>query len=388
MCRLTDKNGHEATPTTEKLPSSPPPTLSSLSSSTNDKGGNSSSPSLLTLLRLPICATGICVSYLCYGYFQERLFSDPNERLGPSFVLVTSCITNVFVALIWKNLQQRHQDDTASTQQQTEDTTKPAILHHKLLVATAFCYVAAMTSSNEAIPLVSYPVAVLAKSCKLIPIMIVGQFVERKLYSWTEWTAALLISSGICLFHFSRMAAASSDDHSNNATTKDETTYGMGLLLLSLLLDGLLSSCQNLLKRAKALPHEHFTYRQPNAVETMLYVNLYALLFLVPWTHYNGQLTDVGRLWDSATKLLILNGAVGCGQVFIFLTVTWYSSIMTTTITTTRKFFTILLSVHSFGHVFTSVQWVSVALVFCGLYLSIIQQQRSKSVKDHMAKQD
>ena len=72
-----------------------------------------------------------------------------------------------------------------------------------------------------------------------------------------------------------------------------------------------------------------------------------------------------------ASSILILNITVAIGQIFIFLSLTWFSSITTTTITTTRKFFTILVSVLSFGHSFTTTQWVAVIIVFVGLYISI-----------------
>ena len=70
--------------------------------------------------------------------------------------------------------------------------------------------------------------------------------------------------------------------------------------------------------------------------------------------------------------LLQFNLSASLGQVFIFLTVHHFSPLTCTTITTTRKFFTILLSVYKFGHVLGAVQWLSVALVFAGLYLEIV----------------
>mmetsp|Transcript_18737 Transcript_18737/g.24127 ORF Transcript_18737/g.24127 Transcript_18737/m.24127 type:complete len:424 (+) Transcript_18737:107-1378(+) len=364
----------------------------SVGSNANDSLTPSSSPSLSSwswvslgrILQLPICATGICVSYLYYGWFQERLFTNPQERLGPSFVLVTSCITNTIVALIWQELS-RQITTTTSTEKPIKAATPAAtspsrassssLLNHKLLIVTAGLYVGAMTFSNEAVPLVSYPVAVLAKSCKLIPIMLVGQFVEHKLYSASEWLAALLISAGIVVFHLSQMVHQSAATH--------HQTIGMALLGLSLFCDGLLSSCQNLLKR----PMKKEGYHPPNAAQTMLFVNLYALLYLVPWTIYNGQMQDgTERFWQASSRLVIVNGAVGFGQIFIFLTCAWYDPIVTTTITTTRKFFTIILSVHTYGHVFSALQWTAVAMVFCGLYLSILGQQQGKKNKN-VAKQ-
>ena len=349
-------------------------------------------------LRLPFCAAGICVSFLCCGILEEMLFNS--QRLGASFVLVSSCLTNTVVALVWKAIQERVAAGPTSTPSSSLSslavmkTTLPP-LHHKLFFLTAGCFVGTMECCNQAIPRVSYPFVVLAKSCKLLPIMLVGQWVEGKRYATTEWMAACFISMGVVLFQFSRMAAA------KNSSTAPDTAevhdwWGMALLVLSLILDGFLGSCQSLLKRPSEalsssktrLPH----HRVPNAVETMLYVNLYALLFLVPFTCCTGQMQDgwnhilqsihtshceamsMGDNLNNVNsnlgfRLFILNIASGCGQVFVFLTLTWYSPVMTTTITTTRKFFTILLSVQTFGHGFSNRHWISVAMVFTGLVI-------------------
>jgi UDP-galactose transporter B1 len=302
-----------------------------------------------------------------------------------------------------------------------------------------------MTCSNEAIQYVSFPVAVLAKSCKLIPTMLVGQTVEGKLYSAREWWAALAISAGILLFHWSRNNMEQQQQQQPNGTEIEgdddddddgRATYGMMLLLISLVMDGVLSSCQNFLKRPPASTEMSATiesdpvtggtlltltpgrtaYRPPNAVETMLYVNLYSLLFLIPACVYTGQWQHgVDALRNSSSsssgldhnassqcqddgtssllsssssssqslvqKILILNATAAAGQVFIFLTITWYTPVITTTITTTRKFVTILLSVWAFGHSFSMTQWTAVALVFTGLYLVIAVQRQQHEQK-------
>ena len=76
---------------------------------------------------------------------------------------------------------------------------------------------------------------------------------------------------------------------------------------------------------------------------------------------------------ENTSKLLLqLNLSASLGQVFIFLTIHHFSPLTCTTVTTTRKFFTILLSVYKFGHVLDVWQWCSVGLVFGGLYLEIV----------------
>ena len=124
--------------------------------------------------------------------------------------------------------------------------------------------------------------------------------------------------------------------------------------------------------------------RPPTAVETMLYVNVYALVLLLPMAIMadDNQVTTGWHLLSHdptlVRALVVLSVVVGIGQIFIFLTITWYSSLVCTTITTTRKFFTILFSVLHFGHSFSSLQWVSIGLVFSGLYLSIVVTNNKK----------
>lgn len=110
-------------------------------------------------------------------------------------------------------------------------------------------------------------------------------------------------------------------------------------------------------------------------METMLYINLYATLMLLPMSYYAGQFQrgmDALLSTNKSVLLLQLNLSASLGQVFVFLTIHRFNPLTCTTITTTRKFFTILLSVYKFGHVLSVVQWFSVALVFVGLYVEIV----------------
>ncbi|CAB9523279.1 35 member B1 [Seminavis robusta] len=346
--------------------------------STNDNGG---------LVRLSCCALGICVCYMYYGMIQESLLS--RQKIGPSFVLLIQCTTNTIVARLWQWIDQSMKASSpAAADKRIYDSMVG--LHHPLLAATALCYVSAMVCSNESLHYVSYPTAVLAKSCKLIPTMAMGVLVEHKIYERMEWMAACCITMGIVLFNYSRMQGK------NNDINEDSSWSGLALLSLSLLADGFLGSFQGLLKQKGYLEMpatgKKVPVRAPTATETMLFVNLYAIFFLIPLTMFNGQMEDglamlqgtlssshdpdeVGAHKTLLTGLVVLNLTVAVGQIFIFLTITWYSSLVCTTITTTRKFFTILLSVMYFGHHFTMLQWVSTGLVFCGLYLGIMGQR-------------
>jgi UDP-galactose transporter B1 len=225
---------------------------------------------------------------------------------------------------------------------------------------------AAMSCSNASFHYVSYPTAVLAKSCKLLPTMLFC----RTQHSWQQWMAAASITIGISIFNYSRLTASEHQD----------SWQGMALLALSLLMDGCLAFSQDQLK----LPSQHYT--PPTAMETMLYVNLYALLWLLPGTILCNDTTAWTTLfYHHHSLLLLLNLAAASGQVFIFLTLTWFSPATCTTLTTTRKFVTILLSVRLFRHAMTTLQWTSIALVFGGLYTNImgtVQKNNKKNKKN------
>lgn len=229
-----------------------------------------------------------------------------------------------------------------------------------------------MTASNESLGHVSYPTAVLAKSSKLIPTMVVGYFVDRKSFLIKEWFSAAFITTGIIVFNLSRINQQRSHENKEG----DDSVFGLCLLVFSLAMDGLLSSGQNTLK-------DDTTTRKPTALETMLWINAYALIFLLPLSIWSGQFSNGMKMLNLPnaanstsmsirTTIFMLNLTSACGQIFIFFTIQLFSPLMCTTITTTRKFLTILLSVWNYGHKFTEIQWVSIFLVFGGLYLGIV----------------
>ena len=181
-------------------------------------------------LRLAFCASGICSSYWFYGFLQEKIVTESD--LGATFILVLQTAVNIAIALIWQRVEG---PPPGSAGQQ---------LNHLLLSATASTYVFAMVGSNEALRFVSYPTAVLAKSCKLIPTMVMGWAIEQRTYDLQQWTAALLISFGIAIFNLARIKDAPSS-HDNGR--EDAHWKGMALLALSLGMDGFLGVGQGFL---------------------------------------------------------------------------------------------------------------------------------------------
>lgn len=87
------------------------------------------------------------------------------------------------------------------------------------------------------------------------------------------------------------------------------------------------------------------------------------------------------EVWD---EILIFSVCSAIGQIFIFYTGFTFDSLATTTITTTRKLFTILLSVVVYNHALGWNGWAGIGLVFSGLTLEAalkIIDKRAKAAK-------
>jgi UDP-galactose transporter B1 len=98
-----------------------------------------------------------------------------------------------------------------------------------------------MLCSTEALKFVSLPMQALGKSCKMVPVMLFGFLIRGKRYSFRETLAVLLITAGITVFQQKK----GSSSGSGSAVGGDHANYGLALLFLSLVLDGVTGACQD-----------------------------------------------------------------------------------------------------------------------------------------------
>lgn len=231
---------------------------------------------------------------------------------------------------------------------------------------------AAMFASNDALRFLSYPIQSLGKSCKIIPIMIMGVLVERRTFTRQQCTGAFLITLGVIYINLSEI-----NGRSRTEEERSGTIYGVCLLLISLICDGLVGACQGIINASD--PDKYF---KPDALQTMYLMNAFASVFILPPALISGQLFHgIKYLYHSPHMLKLLiafNLYASLGQFFIFLTITQFSPLICTTITTSRKFITILLSVFRFGHKLSALQWVAVCVVFFGLFLELCSKRQNK----------
>ncbi|KAI7803798.1 solute carrier family 35 member B1 [Triplophysa rosa] len=299
-------------------------------------------------IRFIVCFFGVFVCYFYYGILQETItrgdYSHAGKkekfRYATTLVFIQCIINAAFAKILILFFEGSRQDHTKSW----------------LYGLCSLSYLGAMVSSNSALQYVNYPTQVLGKSCKPIPVMILGVTILRKKYTMAKYLCVFLIVTGVALFLYKP---------NKGSTTSDEQTFGFGemLLLLSLTLDGLTGVSQD---------HMRVRY-QTGANHMMLNVNLWSTLILgitVLWTGEVWEfLTFTERYPGIVSNILLFGFTSALGQTFIFMTVVYFGPLTCSIITTTRKFFTILGSVLLFGNVISTMQWFGTILVFLGLGL-------------------
>jgi len=232
-----------------------------------------------------------------------------------------------------------------------------------LFAACALTYIAAMFSSNYSLRFVSYPTQVLGKSCKPIGVLATGLLFFGRRYSVRKCVLVTVIALGVACFVWKERAAA-------EASTVAGWGWGEALLLLSLTMDGLTGGLQDGMRTS----HGTGSFRM------MLHMNLWSMLYLglylATGTEWLAFLHFVRLYPATLHKILLFGLCSAVGQLFIFTTVTQFGPLQCSIITTTRKFFNMLLSIFVFNHTLLPRQWLATGVIFVALFLDNVWKDK------------
>merc|ERR1719401_10944 len=180
-----------------------------------------------------------------YGVIQERIMSEPYGENDFFRVSVFLVLCNRLVAIIYA---------LGMIKCKGEEFGNKAPLWKYL--AVSFSNVAATWCQYEALKYVSFPVQMLGKSFKMMPVMLWGIAISGKQYGLKDWGIAAGVTWGVTQF------LLSGEIKSKHAEA-ESSFYGLLLLLAFLACDGFTSTFQEKLFKE----HKTSKYNQ------MLYVN-------------------------------------------------------------------------------------------------------------------
>mmetsp|Transcript_4244 Transcript_4244/g.10973 ORF Transcript_4244/g.10973 Transcript_4244/m.10973 type:complete len:134 (-) Transcript_4244:97-498(-) len=126
-------------------------------------------------------------------------------------------------------------------------------------------------------------------------------------------------------------------------------------------------------------------YKATTSLDMMCWMNFFTGLLL---SGYMFGFTTIGQELSSfllthpkaSYDVLVFCICGAVGQLFIFITINKFGALTLTLVTTTRKFFSILISSVFLGSTLVGQQWLGVVLLFTGLFWNI-QMKGAKANK-------
>ena len=295
-------------------------------------------------LKLLFGAGGIYAAFLYYGSLQEDVFryvsADGGKFKEVWFLQVLEALCNVAVGF----------GGLVATSGTKGLPQKLFALSGASQVLAKYCTNAALANG------VSFPVATLAKSGKMVPVMAGSLLLGGATYSLRQYAQVAMIVAGTAVVSLSKKKGAGAAS----------SALGFAFIASSLVFDGVTGGIQKRVKTATATRGI-----KPKPYDYMFWTNAYMLATAAAFALTRGE---VGRglafclenpeIW---AKILRFGACSAIGQSFIFFTIAHFDPLVCTTVTTTRKIFSVLLSIVLKGHSLNLQGWSGVCLASAGI---------------------
>lgn len=308
-------------------------------------------------VKLLIGAGGIYAAFLYYGSLQEDVFryeaADGTSFKQAWFLQVLEALANVVIGYIGMMVT---------------GPTKGIPL--KMFGISGASQVSAKACTSLALANgLSFPVATLAKSGKMAPVMAGSLLLGGATYELREYLQVAAIIGGTAIVSMGKKKASGSS-----------STMGVVYIIGSLVLDGVTAGFQKRLKAETAKVGV-----KPKPYDFMFWTNFFMFITAVVIAGALGELNSGlsfcfanAEIFEKILKFAICSAV---GQSFIFYTIANFDPLVLSTVTTTRKIFSVLLSILLKGHALSLTGWSGIALACSGILSEL--QAKSRSAKKH-----
>ena len=275
------------------------------------------------------CAVGMVSSLTMYGLVLEYVTSGGRKLHELSFVFVTTAIYSI-TAFVARGIFNE----------------KPTDISKYQMLILSLTSIASTYTSVKSLRYVIYPVQVLFKSCKPVPVMIFGTILGKK-YPLRKYVNVIIITTGVALF----MGGGTSTRKAGGGS--DTTLMGGLLLSVSLCFDGATGAYED-----KLMGNDHV-----EPFDLMFNIQLgKAVISFCSLVVTNGLVHFVQTLSQGGIMLVLLGLTGAIGQVFVFLTIAKFGALNCALIGLGRKMLSLLLSFVLYGHTLNAIQTVGLTL--------------------------
>ena len=323
---------------------------------------------------------GLYACFIYWGYLQEKLTSTryKSSTTGEMLEWDFAFALNFFMAcggfLVASTVEMVLNANSGGV----KSKSIPLISFWKAAISSTL----ASPIGYAALKYISFPLVVLAKSSKPVPVIFVGMVFYGRSYTWYKIVGVILLCGGIALFSSAKGGSVKSSSASAVSDGNETTNLLIGIFLvaMNLLLDGYTNNEQD----------QIFEKLGATSLQMMKNVNLWTTFYIASFLTLgyfiqgdNSEFSGAYRSFTNSQELrfdiLLFCSCAAVGQVLIFAVMKEFGSLAWITISITRKLFTILFSVFMFNHPVKSIQWLGIALVFLGMTLEVVMGYMSKA---------
>eukprot|EP00439_Symbiodinium_sp_Y106_P045355 s1655_g5.t1 len=308
-------------------------------------------------MRCVVFAMGIIISLGAYGVLQERIMSEPygDEYFKVSVFLV---LCNRLAAIMFAVIM-------VAVKGESYVATVPIWKY----LAVSLSNVSATWCQYEALKYVSFPVQMLGKSFKMMPVMLWGIAISGQKYKLADWLIAAGVTGGVTAF---LLTGDIKSKHANQGSS----VYGLLLLMGFLACDGFTSTFQEKLFKE----HKTSKYNQ------MLYVNgsssIVSGATLLATGGASKAMGFVSRHPSIVFDASFLSASAVTGQFFIYSLVKEFGALVLAATMNMRQVLSILTSYILYVHPISFMQILSLIVVFASLFYKSYMGYAKKKAKD------
>ena len=197
------------------------------------------------------------------------------------------------------------------------------------------------------------------KSAKPIAVMILSIFLYKKKIPTKRIISVIVLCFGLILFG------------TNGSSSKSGTTTSLGYLYIA---------CALFSEGIYAPLIDKRNSEAGNPYITMLFTHLWnmVIIFITSFSDVISSFKFIAENPVFISQILVMVATGGIAQIALYMVVSLSDGLVLSIATTTRKFFTILISSIFFGHKFTSLQWSGIIIVFAALGFDILGKRKPK----------
>jgi len=298
-------------------------------------------------VKLCVGSLGVYGCYLAYGHVQEEIFRyrGPNQERFQQvwFLQVAECACNIIAGIIGRKVF---------------GGRRPSKFSPFFYSGASQVFAKVLTNMSLAAGL-SYPVCLLAKSAKVVPVMLGQSLMGRSKFQPRDYLFAGLVVLGTCMLSLGKPT---------NDASSLSTPAGVMFIFLSLVLDGVTGAFQ------KGLTTQA-SGKQPTTYDFLLFTNIAMVIVALSISVAFG---DFARGWEFCVRNPLLQHMMiqlcvlsALGQSCIYFIVANFDPVVCATVTTTRKIVSVLWSLVVRSYAISSQGCVGLTLAVFGILMSM-----------------